>query len=98
MNSSSSSDNNPVHVALVRERPYIDVLGSVAVDDVHDDQQAHAVRSVHQELQVLWRPRARGDGEEICDVVAEAAIVRVLHDGHELTWGKCTKQGAAANK
>ena len=54
------------------------------MDDVHDDGQAHAVRLVHQRLQFLRRAEAGAGGEEVGDVVTEAAVVRVLHDAHQL--------------
>ena len=60
------------------------VLDGVGMDNVHDDGQAHAVRLVHQRLQLLRRAETGARGEEVGDVVAEAAIVRVLHDAHQL--------------
>ena len=60
------------------------VLHGVRVDEVHDDPQPHPVRCVDEALQVLGRPEARTRREEAGDVVPEAAVIRMLHHGHQL--------------
>src|SRR5690242_28446 len=61
-----------------------DVLGGVAVDDVQKNGNAHAVRSVNELLEIIWEAVATACSEEAVDLVAEAGVVRVLHDSHEL--------------
>mmetsp|Transcript_100425 Transcript_100425/g.281407 ORF Transcript_100425/g.281407 Transcript_100425/m.281407 type:complete len:291 (+) Transcript_100425:1776-2648(+) len=60
------------------------VGGRVGVHQVHEHDDAEAVRGVHEQLQLLRRSLPAGGGEEGGDVVAEAAVVGVLRDGHEL--------------
>ena len=42
------------------------------------------MRGVDERLEVVGRAEARGGGKEGADVVAEGAVVRMLHDRHEL--------------
>ena len=61
-----------------------DVFHRVGMNEVHDDQQAHAVRCVNQLHQILGRTETRTRREEIGDMVAKRAVIRMLGDGHEL--------------
>ena len=60
------------------------VLHSVRVNDVHDDSDAILVCFIHQLLQFLWRAETATWSEEVGNVVAETAVVRVLGNGHDL--------------
>ena len=60
------------------------IAGSMAVDDIHDDGDAHIMRRIDEFFQLLRRTEARAGGKERADVIAEAAVVRVLLDGHDL--------------
>ena len=77
-----------VKVAVVRAVEHVEavehVLGRVAVHDVEQHQHAQAVRRVDQLLELLGRAEPTRDGVEARDLVAEAGVVRVLHDAHEL--------------
>lgn len=61
-----------------------DVLGSVTVNNIEKNNESQAVSRVDQLLQVLRRAISAAGGEEVVDLVAEAGIVGVFHDGHEL--------------
>mmetsp|Transcript_29626 Transcript_29626/g.71148 ORF Transcript_29626/g.71148 Transcript_29626/m.71148 type:complete len:352 (-) Transcript_29626:192-1247(-) len=78
----------PVGVAVIRpvllRDPVQGVRGHVRVHQVHQHDDPHAVRGVHQALQVLGGAAPAGGGEEGGHVVPEAAVVGVLCDGHEL--------------
>ena len=54
------------------------------MDQIHDYTQSHSVGGVDKALQLLRGAEARGRREEGGDVVAEGAVVWMLHDGHEL--------------
>ena len=54
------------------------------VDEVHDDAKAHAMRGVDERLEVVGSAEARGRSEEGAHVVAEGAVIGMLHDRHEL--------------
>lgn len=56
----------------------VGVLRRVAVHDVHEHHQAQPVRLVDERLQLVGRAGAAGGAEEVGDVVAEGAVVRVL--------------------
>ena len=57
---------------------FVRVLHRVAVDEVEQHAHAQAVGGVDQVLQFLRRAEARGDREEVADVIAERAVVRML--------------------
>mmetsp|Transcript_34329 Transcript_34329/g.87789 ORF Transcript_34329/g.87789 Transcript_34329/m.87789 type:complete len:515 (+) Transcript_34329:637-2181(+) len=61
-----------------------DVLGGMAVHDVHQHHQAHAVRLVDHGLELVGGAAARRGRKEVGHVVAKGAVVRVLLDGHNL--------------
>ena len=65
-------------------QPVDGVITRVRVHHVHEALHTEPVALIHQVLQVL-RPAAsvRG-GEEVCNLVPEAGVVRVVCDGHEL--------------
>lgn len=73
-----------VVAAIEHVQPIQHILGRVAVDDVEQDGDAHAVRGVNQLLQVVWESVAAAGREEAVDLVAKACIVGMLHDGHQL--------------
>ena len=56
----------------------------VRMHQVNNDLHAHGVRLVDKILEVVGRARPGRDGEEARHVIAEAAIVSVLLDGHKL--------------
>ena len=79
--------------AVVEELPggaveHIDALGGVlhgvGVDHVQQHAQPHFVGLVYQVFQVLGLAEPAGGGIEVRHLIAEAAIVGVLHNGHEL--------------
>ena len=80
-------------VAIVEELPggaveHIDALGGVldgvGMDNIQQDLDAHLVSLVDQVLQILGLAEPGGSGIEVGDLVAEGAIVGMLHDSHEL--------------
>lgn len=77
-----------MEVATVGSVPLVqavrNVLASVAVDDVQKNIDARFVRHVDQVLQIVWRTEATGSCEEAGDLVTEACIVCVFHNGHQL--------------
>ena len=79
--------------AVVEELPggaveHVDALGGVlhgvGVDHVQQHTNAHFVGLIHQVFQVLGLAEPGGGGEEVGDLVAEGAVVGMLHNGHEL--------------
>lgn len=60
------------------------VLGGVTVDDVKKHDDAHAMSSIDQLLQVLGWSISATRSKEVVDLVTKAGIVRMLHDRHEL--------------
>ena len=79
--------------AVVEELPggaveHVDALGGVldgvGVDHVQQHPDAHFVGLVHQILQILGLAEPGGSGIEVGNLVAEGAVVGMLHDGHQL--------------
>ena len=60
------------------------VLHSVRMNNVHDDSDAMLVCFIHQLLQFLWCAETATWSEEIGNMVAETAVVRVLSNCHDL--------------
>ena len=60
------------------------VLDGMGMHEIHDHPQAHAMRRIHERLEVLGRAETRRRREEAGHVVAKAAVVRMLHDRHQL--------------
>ena len=60
------------------------ILHSMAVHDVHDDSKAHAVRLVDEGFQLVGSAETGARSKEAADVVAEAAVIGMLLDGHYL--------------
>lgn len=60
------------------------VLGSVAVNDIEEDGDSHAMCSVNQLFQVVWKSVAATRSEEAVDLVPETGVVGVFHDSHQL--------------
>ena len=80
-------------VAVMEELPggaveHIDALGSVldsvGMDYVQQNPDAQLVSFVHQVLQVLGLAEPGGGCIEVGDLVAEGAVVGMLHNGHQL--------------
>ena len=72
-------------VSAVELRQPVALVGDgMGVYKVHYDAQPHSVRSIDQRLEVVRRAEARRRGEEGAYVVAEAAVVGMLHYGHQL--------------
>mmetsp|Transcript_8241 Transcript_8241/g.15658 ORF Transcript_8241/g.15658 Transcript_8241/m.15658 type:complete len:572 (-) Transcript_8241:563-2278(-) len=61
-----------------------DVVGGVAVHDVHQHHQSVPMGLVDQVLELVRRAAAGGHSEKVGDVVAEGSVEGVLLDGHEL--------------
>lgn len=60
------------------------VLGCMAVDDIKEYNNAHAVRSVNELLEILGRAISAARREEVVDLVSKTGVVGVLHDSHQL--------------
>ena len=67
---------------------HIDSLGGilhrVGVDHVQQYPDPHGMGSIDQVFQVLGLTEPAGCGKEIRHLIPEAAVIGVLHDGHEL--------------
>ena len=79
--------------AIVEELPYsavkhIDALGSildsVGMNNVQKHPDTHFMGLVDQILQVLRLAEPAGGGKEIGNLVSEASVIRMLHNGHQL--------------
>ena len=64
--------------------PIKHITASMAMHAVHQHNDPHRMRSVHQILKLLRGPTSARHGHEVSDMVAKAAVVGVLHYGHEL--------------
>ena len=62
----------------------LDVARHVAVHHVQQTSDAHPVSLVDEVLEILGVAASRRHGEGVGDVVAERAVVRVLHHRHQL--------------
>ena len=69
-------------VKLVQTIRYI--LGSVAVNDIEQDGNAHAMSNVDQLHKVFWQTVSTASSEEAVDLVSKTRVVCVFHDRHEL--------------
>lgn len=65
-------------------QPVLNVLAGMRVDNVEHHVDSVLVRDVDHVLEVVGRSEAGRRGEEARDLIAEAGVVRVLHDGHHL--------------
>mmetsp|Transcript_6310 Transcript_6310/g.10708 ORF Transcript_6310/g.10708 Transcript_6310/m.10708 type:complete len:559 (+) Transcript_6310:975-2651(+) len=78
----------PVREAVVRPvevlDPVVHVVGGVRVHQVDHDLDAEPVGLVNQVLEVVGGAGARRHSKKSGDVVAEAGVVGVLLDGHQL--------------
>ena len=63
------------------------ILGEVGRHPVHDDANAGLMELVHKGHQVFGGAVAAGGGKIARDLVAPAAIERILHDGQQLHMG-----------
>eukprot|EP00128_Syssomonas_multiformis_P008503 Colp12_sorted_trinity150504_noHs@6786 len=79
---------SPMEVAVVGTIKHVEpikhVLGCVTVHHVQKNDDPHPMSNIDQLLQLLRESVAGRSGEKACDLVTEAAIVGVLHDGHQL--------------
>src|SRR6266566_2909823 len=77
-----------VKVLMIRSVEFVeaiqDVLGRVAVDDIQKHNEAHAMSGVNKLFQVFRWPISAARGEEVVDLIAEACVVGMFHDSHEL--------------
>ncbi len=62
----------------------IDVLGRMGMYNVNDDFDSVLVRLVDQLLEFVRLSESGGDTEEVRDMVAKRAVVRMLHNSHDL--------------
>lgn len=60
------------------------ILRSMAVHHIKQNNQAQAVRSIDEFLQILRGPIATASSKEVVHLVAETGIVRMLHNSHQL--------------
>lgn len=60
------------------------ILGRMTMYHVEENNDAHAMGSVDQLLKVFRRAISAAGGEEVVDLVAEAGVVGMLHDSHQL--------------
>jgi len=60
------------------------ILNSMAVYNIHDDSDSHAVGVVYQLFQLFGRTETGRGGEEAADVITERAVVRMLLYRHDL--------------
>ena len=60
------------------------ILHRVGVDHVQQHPDSHGMGSIDQVFQVLGPTEPAGRGKEIGYLITEAAVIGVLHDGHEL--------------
>jgi hypothetical protein len=61
-----------------------DVLRCMAVHHIQQDCDTHAVGSIYQLLEIVWRAVSTACREEAVDLVTETGIVCVLHNCHQL--------------
>lgn len=45
------------------------------MNQINNDLQAHAVSSIDQILELIWRTRPRGDSKEAGDMISKTSIV-----------------------
>jgi len=78
----------PVEVLVVSAIKLVEaiehVLGRMAVDDVKEYDDAHAMRSVNELLEVLRRAISTARREEVVDLIPKTGVVGMLHDSHQL--------------
>lgn len=60
------------------------ILRSMAVHHIKQNNQAHAMRSINELLQILRGPIATASSKEVVHLVTETGVVRMLHNGHQL--------------
>jgi hypothetical protein len=60
------------------------ILRSMAVHNIKQNNQTQAMRSINELLQILRRSIATTGSKEVVHLVAETGIVRMLHDSHQL--------------
>src|SRR5690606_38706420 len=69
-------------IKLVEALIYI--LHRVRMHDIHDDGYVHSVSGIDERLELLGSAETGSGCEVVGDVVAEGAVVGVLHHGHKL--------------
>lgn len=60
------------------------VFRSVTVDHVEQNGNSHTMSRINELFQIVGSPVATASSEETVDLIAEACIVCMLHDGHQL--------------
>ena len=60
------------------------VLNRMGMHQIQQHGQAKAVRLVDERLELVRRAVPGGRGEEVAHLIAEARVIRMLHDGHQL--------------
>ena len=70
--------------AVVAAEPFNLVAGRMRVHEVDDDAQPEAMRRIDQLLELVRCAEPPRHCEEIGDVIAETAVVRMPHDRHQL--------------
>ena len=77
-----------VEILMVRPikmiQPIKDVLGGMAMDDIQQDCDAHAMRCVYELFEIIRETVATRRGKEAIDLVSEASVVCMFHDCHQL--------------
>lgn len=61
-----------------------DIFGRMAMHDVKQDHDAHAVRGVNELLEIFRRTITTACRKEIVDLISEAGVISMFHDSHEL--------------
>ena len=73
-----------VGIACEVPEPFRLIARRVAVHEIHDDRDAHAMCGIDELLELLWRAETGAGRKERAHMITEAAIIRVLLDRHHL--------------
>ena len=60
------------------------IVDRVRMYDIHDHRDAEAMGIIDQGLELLRSTETRTQGKEVCDLIAERSIIRMLLKGHDL--------------
>ena len=62
----------------------VDIFNSMAMHQVHNNQQPHAVRCIYKCFEFFWSSETTGDSEKVAHVVPKTRIIGMLHHRHQL--------------
>ena len=75
-----------MEVQMVRSVEHVEsiqsVFGSVAMDNIKQDDYSHAMSSVDELLELFRGSKPAASSEEAIYLIAKACIIRMLHDCH----------------